>query len=196
MTETTHQPVIPEYLDLLDAQREAAFAALADLSEDQIWRRPAPKEWCIGEILDHTTRLLRSTMPYVRFVWRWFRWLGERRRGRAYRTHIPDLYRTGHFPMWVGVLWTPRVNPDRPAPLAKLQANIRELHGEIRDFYTDKPEPVLGNLRVFDPYFGFLNLIVTLRLGAYHDQLHYDDVIALAARWKSEGTTDHTEDNP
>ena len=52
--------VIPEYLDLLDAQRKAVFAALDGLSEEQIWQRPAPKEWCIGEILSHTVRFLDS----------------------------------------------------------------------------------------------------------------------------------------
>jgi len=35
---------------------------------------------------------------------------------------------------------------------------------------------VLGNLYLYDPVFGWCNLIVTLRIGIYHDQLHYDDV--------------------
>jgi hypothetical protein len=32
--------------------------------------------------------------------------------------------------------------------------------------------------------FGWCNLIVTLRIGIYHDQLHYDDVFGRAAQFK------------
>lgn len=39
---------ILEYLDLLDSQRKAVFAVLDGLSEEQIWQRPAPNEWCEG----------------------------------------------------------------------------------------------------------------------------------------------------
>jgi hypothetical protein len=61
--------------------------------------------------------------------------------------------------------------------LEKLKSEIRELHAGIRQFYEDKDEDVLGNLYLFDPLFGWCNLIVTLRIGIYHDQLHFDDVI-------------------
>jgi hypothetical protein len=63
---------------------------------------------------------------------------------------------------------------------AALAEELRSLHWNIRGFYQGKDEAVLGNLAVYDPYFGWLNLIVTLRLGIYHDQLHYEDVIRLA----------------
>lgn len=173
-------PVVPAYLDLLDIQRESALALLDDLTEDQVWQRPSPKEWCIGEILNHNYLLISSTMPYARFVWKNFRWYGERKRHRPYQTEIPDLYRTGKFPMWVGFLWTPRFNPSKRTPSVRLKADLRLLHQEVRDFYTGKDEAVLGNIKLYDPYFGFLNLILTLRLGIYHDQLHYEDVILQA----------------
>jgi hypothetical protein len=38
--------VITVYLDLLDSQRKAVFAVLDGLSEEEIWQRPTPKEWC------------------------------------------------------------------------------------------------------------------------------------------------------
>ncbi len=44
---------VDTYLDLLDSQRETALAAVEGLSDEQIWQRPAPKEWSIGEILSH-----------------------------------------------------------------------------------------------------------------------------------------------
>jgi hypothetical protein len=172
--------VVDSYLDLLDQQREGAFAALDGLTEDQLWQRPVPKEWSIGEILNHTYLLLASTMPYVRFAWRGFRWLAVLLRHRRYRTHLPDLYRDGKFPMWVGFLWTPRYNERKPVPLGQLKAELRGLHGEAREFYSDKDEALLGHVYLYDPYFGFLNLILAVRLGAYHDQLHYDDVVKLA----------------
>ena len=39
---------------------------------------------------------------------------------------------------------------------------------------------MLSNLYLYDPVFGFINLIVTLRIGIYHDQLQFDDVFKLA----------------
>ncbi len=66
--------ILPAYLDLLDSQREAAFAALNGLSESQIWQRPAPKEWSIGEILDHNYLLIASFLPLVRWTWQSFGW--------------------------------------------------------------------------------------------------------------------------
>jgi len=36
---------------------------------------------------------------------------------------------------------------------------------------------VLGNLYLYDPFFGWCNLIVTLRIGVHQDQLHHEDVI-------------------
>lgn len=178
---------MPEYLDLLDRQRETALAALDQLSEEQVWQPPAEKEWCIGEILDHNYRLIASTMPYVRFAWRYFRWYGEWKRQRPYQTFIPDLYRTGRFPMWVGFLWTPRYHPRSRVPLSQLKGELRRLHQQVRAFYSGKDEALLGNIKLFDPYFGWLNLILTLRLGAYHDQLHYDDVLKLVESFKQKG---------
>lgn len=172
--------ILPAYLDLLDSQREAALAALEGLDDAQLWQRPAPKAWSIGEILDHNYLLIASSVPYVEFVWKYFRGYGERRRGRAYETEIADYYHDPVFPMWVGFLWTPRYNPRKTTPLSTLARELRNLHAGVRDFYIDKPEDVLGNLYVYDPYFGFLNLIKTLRLGIYHDQLHYADVIKQA----------------
>ena len=43
---------------------------------------------------------------------------------------------------------------------------------------------MLGNLYLYDPWFGWCNLIVTLRIGIYHDQLHYDDVMKQALEFK------------
>jgi len=176
--------ILPTYLDLLDSQRETALRALEGFSDTQVWQRPAPKEWSIGEILNHNYLLIASTIPYVRAAWKVFRRVGERRRHRLYPTGIPDLYRDGKFPMWVGFLWTPRHNPRRPVPLSTVVEKLRGLHAEVRDFYTGKDEDILGNISLYDPMFGRLNLIVTLRLGLYHDQLYYDDVVAQAGKFK------------
>ncbi len=172
--------IIPAYLNLLDSQREAAFAALAGLSDEQIWQRPAPKEWSIGEIINHNVLLIASFLPLVQWTWNSLGWYGRLRRRKPYATEIEDVYRRQSFPMWVGFLWTPRHNPRQPIPLAQLKAETRELHAKIRAFYTGKDEDLLGNLYLYDPIFGFINLIVTLRIGIYHDQLHFDDIFKLA----------------
>ena len=63
-------PIIPTYLDLLDNQREAALAAAATLTPTQLWQRPAPKEWSVGEILDHNYLLVARTLPLLKGAWR------------------------------------------------------------------------------------------------------------------------------
>lgn len=53
----------------------------------------------------------------------------------------------------------------------------RRVHQEVRAFYEGKDESSLGHVYLFDPLFGFINLILTLQIGVYHDQLHYDDIL-------------------
>lgn len=178
--------MIGTYLSLLDSQREAALAAVEGLVEERLWQRPAPGEWSIGEILSHNYVLIASTLPYIRFAWRFFGWYGHLHRSRPYQTDTPDVYRRDKFPMWVGFLWTPRYNPRRRVSLEQLRSELRSLHRKVRDFYTNKDEAFLGNISLYDPYFGWLNLIVTLRISIYHDQLHYDDVVKLAQSLKQE----------
>jgi len=62
--------IVQQYLNLLDSQRESAFTALDGVTEGQIWQRPAPREWCLGEILDHNYLLIASTFPYVKTAWK------------------------------------------------------------------------------------------------------------------------------
>lgn len=176
--------VVDQYLKLLDAQRESAFAALDGLTDSQLWQRPAPKEWSIGEILDHNYLLFASTYPAVQWIWNLNSWYGRLRRKRLYKTEIEDLYRSPKFPQWVGFLWTPRYNTRKPVSFDQLKVELRTLHTNVRKFYEDKDEAVLGNLYLYDPLFGWCNFIVTLRIGIYHDQLHYDDVIKQSQQFR------------
>ena len=176
--------IVGEYLDLLDAQRESALSALEGITDAQLWQRPAPKEWSIGEILDHNYLLSASIYPIVERIWRLLGWYGQLQRKRPYKTQIEDLYRSPKFPQWVGFLWTPRYNPRKPVPFDVLRTELRELHARLRRFYEGKEEDVLGNLYLYDPFFGWCNLIVTLRIGVYHDQLHFDDVFRQVRQFK------------
>jgi hypothetical protein len=66
--------------------------------------------------------------------------------------------------------------------LEALEIETRAIHARVRGFYENKDEAVLGNLYLYDPVFGWCNLIVTLRISIYHDQMHYDDVIKQAGQ--------------
>ncbi len=175
---------IAQYLDLMDAQRETVFQVLDGLTDAQLWERPALGEWSIGEILDHNYLLVASFYPVVKFMWHWLGWYGRMRRTRPYATEIGDVYRNPKFPQWVGFLWTPRFNTRKPVPLAQLKQENRDLHRKVREFFEGKDEDVLGNLYIFDPVFGWCNLIISLRIGIYHDQLHFEDVLKQAAAFK------------
>jgi hypothetical protein len=176
--------VVANYLQLMDEQRESAFSALAGLTDSQLWQRPALKEWSIGEILDHNYLLFASTYPAVQWIWKLNGWYGRLRRNRPYQTEIKDLYRSPKFPQWVGFLWTPRYNTRKPVSFEQLKMELRTLHADVRKFYEGKDEDVLGNLYLYDPLFGWCNLIVTLRIGIYHDQLHYDDVFKQSLQFR------------
>jgi hypothetical protein len=176
--------VVAGYLDLLDSQRETAFTVLENLTDAQLWQRPAPKEWSIGEILDHNYLVFAGFYPFVKWVWRLGGWYGRLHRNHPYKTETEDLYRDPKFPQWVGFLWTPRYNTRKPVSFEQLKSELRTLHGDVRSFYEEKDEDVLGNLYLYDPLFGWCNLIVTLRIGIYHDQLHYDDVLKRAKQFK------------
>ena len=176
--------VISRYLNLMDSQSESAFALLEEITDAQLWQRPAPKEWSIGEILDHNYLLFASMDPVVRWVRKLNGWYGRLRRNRPYKTEIEDLYRSPKFPHWVGFLWTPRHNTRKPVSLDELKSEMRDMHAKVRQFYAGKDEDVLGNLYLYDPVFGWCNLIITVRIGIYHDQLHYDDVIKQAAQFR------------
>jgi hypothetical protein len=181
MNDTVGGNVILEYLDRLNAQRKAVFEALEGLSEEQIWQRPAPREWCIGEILSHTVRFFDSFLPALRFMWRICGWYGRLRRGRPYAVEIENVYERPSFPMWTGFLWTPQHNPTKPVPRAVLREEVESTHSRVRAFYSGKDPDVLGNIYAFDPAIGVVNLITAVKVGIDHDQLHYDDVIEMAA---------------
>lgn len=91
--------VISQYLNLMDSQRESAFAALEEIADAQLWQRPAPKEWSIGEILDHNYLLFASMHPAVQWHWKLNGWYGRLRRNRPYKAEIEDLYRSPKFPL-------------------------------------------------------------------------------------------------
>lgn len=174
------EQVVAQYLDLLDTQRKAVFAVLEDLREDQIWQRPAPGEWSIGEILSHTARFMRSFLPALRLMWALFARWGRLRRDRPHAVDIENPYKRPSFPMWTGFLWKPRNNHRNPIPRAALQAEVETAHLQVREFYQGKDPAVMGHIHAYDPAIGVVNLITSLKVCLDHDQLHYDDVVDLA----------------
>ncbi|MCB0216495.1 MAG: DinB family protein [Caldilineae bacterium] len=171
---------VKDYLELLDRQRREALDALTDLDERRLWQRPAPGEWCIGEILDHTRKLNASGLPLLRMAWLLLRPWAMLRRRAPYPVEIADPYARPSFPMGVGWIWTPRHRPEAPVPLAQLAAELEAAHARIRAFYSDKDPALLGHCWLYDPLIGRLNLIQSLRVGIYRDALHYRDVRDLA----------------
>jgi hypothetical protein len=180
--------VVGKYLALMDEQREKTFADLNGISPEQLWKRPAPGEWSIGEILHHNLLLIQSVSPMITFAW-WFRWVGEWFKNKPYKTEIEDPYRKSSFPHWTGFIWKPKYSNEKQVPFSTLVEETRQTHQKFRTFYEGKDEAVLGHVYLFDPLFGFFNLIQALKIGIYHDQLHYDDVIA---QWRSiDSLTNH-----
>jgi len=184
MNSNPQRGIINTYLEQMDAQREALIRELDGITPEQLWLRPAPGEWSIGEILNHTVLLIRSTFPLVTFAWCWFRWTGSLFKNAPYKTAMQDPYRKRNFPHWFSFPWKPKYTPEHPVPLSVLLEEMRQIHSTIRAFYQGKDQAQLGHVYLFDPLFGFINLILTLQIGLYHDQLHYEDIIKQARALK------------
>jgi len=177
--------IIHEYLDLMDRQREAMVKELAGINDAYLWDCPQSGGWCIGEILDHTRVLNASSLPILRLAWFIGRGLAGVRRGKPYAVEIDDVYRRPDFPMNSGWMWPPKYSPRQPAGLADLSRSLAQVHAQYRTFYALKNPDILGHITFFDPAIGRLNLIQALRVGLYHDQLHFEDALRLADEIKT-----------
>lgn len=172
---------VQAYLDLLDAQRQQIFAQLEAIPAERLWRRPEPGEWSIGEILDHTRLLNRSWRRIFQVAWPLLSPLGRLRRHKSYETEIDDVYARPNFPMSVGWLWKPKYKPADNISLTQLQQEVAGEHRRIRRWYEAREEAVLGHVNLYDPVIGWVNLVQALRIGVYHDALHYRDVARMCA---------------
>jgi len=180
-------PVVQSYLNLMDAQREGMFARLHDVDRPRLWERPAPGRWSAGEHLDHTRVLNRSFRRLFQAIWPMLWPVAWLRRGRDYEVRIDDVYQRPNMPTRVGVIWSPRFGPRRPAGLTALQVGLTREHVRIRRFFRDRDEDVLGNAYLWDPPIGWLNLIQALRVGIHHDQHHYRAVERILGLEPSDG---------
>jgi len=176
--------IVCSFLDRLDLGREKTFQSLVGLEESRIWIRPETNGWCIGEILDHTRVLNRSFLTLIRTSWFFNQPLARMRQNKPYAVEIDDVYHRPGFPMNTGWLWSPRHTPQKNISLARLCTEIQEVHLHYREFYTSKNPDLLGHITLYDPVIGRINLIQALRVILYHDQLHYKDVVKLAAKYK------------
>jgi hypothetical protein len=164
---------VERYLDLMESQREEIFQKLAGITNDRLWQRPAPGEWSMGENLDHTRVLLRSVRRLFTVVWPLLNPIGRLRKGKPYETMIEDVYERPDFPMSMGWLWPPYYKAERPVSWARLHQELAEEHQRIRRWYESRDEAVLGHAHLYDPVIGWLNLVQALRVGVYHDALHF-----------------------
>lgn len=176
--------VVAEYLELIDYQREALFTEIKGVETDLLWRRPAEKEWSIGENIDHGRVLLRSFRRLLKFIWPVFSLYAKLKRRRPYNVTIDDVYERPGFPLNVGWIWPSKYNANNPVSLENLNELYVKEHLAIRKFYENKQEDVLGNLNVYDPAIGWINLIQVLRVGAHHDEHHFRQVRKLYAEMK------------
>jgi hypothetical protein len=173
---TSPSPALQRHIEKMHAQRQEIFSFLETLPPEVIWQRPAPKEWSVGENLDHMRVIYRSMFPLVAASWYLFLPLAWLMRRRPYRPYIDDVYRRPGFPDKVGWIWPPRYTPERPASLETLRQLMEVTHRQVEQFYSRRPADLLGNIKVYDPAIGWLNLIQVLQVGVYHDALHIEQI--------------------
>jgi hypothetical protein len=168
--------VLGEYLDLMDTQRENMFSQLKNISQDQLWHRPQPEEWSIGENIDHLRVIYTSALTFFKFAWFFLYPLAYLRRDETFQAAIDNVYRRPGFPQNVGWIWPPKYTPNRPIPFSELKQGLVGIHRQVRAFYTSKHAGMLGNLPLYDPAIGWINMIQGLRVGIYHDEMHFGEI--------------------
>jgi hypothetical protein len=170
---------VQKHLDRLDAQWAAVLARLAGIDEARLWQRPGPRDWSIGENLDHAWLVLRSFRRMFTAAWPVMLPVAHLKGGRPYRTEIDDVYARPGFPLNVGWMWSSRHSAEHPAPLSVLQEAIEAEHRRVHLFYEGKDERLLGHAILWDPAIGLLNLVQALQVGVHHDAHHFATVYRL-----------------
>ena len=169
---TIEDQSVCDYINQLHSQREALYAELQNLSEELLWKQPGPKEWSVGENLDHMRVIYRSTLPLFQAAWFLLRPFAALRRKHLYVTDIDNVYLRPGFPQNVGWIWPPHYTPSQSVSLEALHLNTVKMHTDVEKFYLSKDPTLLGHVILWDPAIGRLNLIQALRVGIYHDELH------------------------
>jgi hypothetical protein len=167
---------VRDYIKLLHSQREALFAELHNVPEERLWTCPGPKEWTVGENLDHIRVIYRSTLPWLMAAWYLLKPLSKMRRKMPYQAEIDNVYLRPGFPRNAGWMWPPHYTPTRSVSLEILYQNMKRVHEETETFYLSKDPALLGHVTLWDPAIGRLNLIQALRVGIFHDELHINQI--------------------
>lgn len=168
--------IVGTYLELMDRQREEMFSDLEAVSMEKLWQRPSDDEWSIGENLDHLRVINSSTLTLFKITWALLLPWAKLRFDTPYETDIDNVYKRPGFPLNTGWIWSPRYKPGRPTTLDVLKNNLTKVHLDVRQFYSGKDQDYLGHVSLYDPVMGWLNLILALRVGLYHDQLHVEQI--------------------
>ena len=168
--------IVTTYLEVMDHQRENLFADLDGLNQEKLWQRPTEDEWSIGENLDHLRGFNSSTLTLFKITWGILLPWAKLRYDRPYETDIDNVYKRPGFPLNSGWVWSPKYKPEKPTSLEVLKDNLTNIHLEVRKFFTEKDEDYLGHVSLYDPAMGWLNLILALRVGLYHDDLHVEQI--------------------
>ncbi|EEG76233.1 DinB family protein [Dethiobacter alkaliphilus] len=165
--------ITDQYLAILEQQREEMFQTLEKVDENLIWQRPKPGKWSIGEQIDHLRAITKFMRRFIAVLWPLLFLMGWIRRNKSYDAEMDDVYERPGFPMNVGWLWPPKYKPENPVSVAVLKQALGEEHDNVKSFYRNKPEHILGNALVYDPAIGWLNMLQVLRVGIHHDAHHY-----------------------
>ncbi len=168
--------VVLNYLEMMDHQRESLFMILEGLDQEVLWQRPAEDEWSIGENLDHLRVINSRTLTLFKITWAFLFTIAKMRWDKPYQTDIDNVFKRPGFPLNTGWIWSPKYKPGNPTTLSVLEENLAKTHQEVREFFSGKDEDLLGHVSLWDPAMGWLNLILALRVGLYHDELHIEQI--------------------
>lgn len=164
-------------LSLIHSQREGLFEKLDVIPAYLLWKKPSKEEWSIGENLDHLRVIYKSWMGFVKASWFFFAPIARLQRDRSIRIEIDNVYRRPGFPQKVGWMWPPYYTPGRPAAYDFLKQNLVITHQQVEKFYLARDVLLLGNVTLYDPAIGNLNLIQALRVAVYHDEMHIEQIL-------------------
>lgn len=166
-----------KHFETLEQQRHMLFPVLESLSFNQLWERPKPNKWSIGEAMYHLyliTRMLRVaaqiTIPSMKLF-------AQMRRNKPFETETYDIYKEyqqkNKRGMKAPFILDPPKKIHRSLNFSEL---INLLHVEtnnIARMVENIDEDIAGHIIFFDPIAHHPNLIQAVQLLAIHEAHHF-----------------------
>lgn len=167
---------IENYFNLVEKQREV-FYQLVSQSKSELWERPLPDKWSVGETLYHLYLMVRLVRRFSTIYLPLAKPIANLRKNHHYQTSIHNIYveyiQKKKRPMKAPYVLTPLKNLSHAYTLLEIQQLLVIETNKLKKLVAELEEPVAGLIRFPDPIACYPNIIQSIHLLAIHEQHHF-----------------------